>query len=360
MRLLHVLSSPLDPGGMERVVIALCADAVQRGDQTLVASAPGRWVPKLEATGARHVAIPHGGRSLPGIATKARALARLIRADRPDVVHAHNVTATAASRGALIAARAGRSVPLLATVQGLEPGDYHRAAPALRFTTKRIVACAPAVARRLARSGVPPARIAVVPNASDLEPVSPARRSSLWDRLELPPAPVVGVGRLVEQKDWPTVIAAAADLRPRRPVIVAGDGPLRQDLEKQAARAGAPVRFVGHVEDVAALLGGAACFVSTSRWEGLPLALLEALSLGVPSIATAVDGVADLVPPTAARLVPPGDPAAVAKAVSELLDDADLATRLSNAARVASRSWSEAAMLQRYRDLYRELLAQPR
>ena len=64
------------------------------------------------------------------------------------------------------------------------------------------------------------------------------------------------------------------------------------------------------VDDIPALVGIASCVVSTSTWEGLPLALLEALSLGAPVVATAVDGITDLVPLGAAlSLVPPGDPA---------------------------------------------------
>ena len=65
-----------------------------------------------------------------------------------------------------------------------------------------------------------------------------------------------------------------------------------------AEASGGRVRFVGLVDDIAALVGLASCVVSTSSWGGLPLTLLEALSLGVPVVATAVDGVTDVVPPT--------------------------------------------------------------
>ena len=120
-----------------------------------------------------------------------------------------------------------------------------------------------------------------------------------------------------------------------------------------ARRSGNRVRFLGMVDDIAALMGLASCVVSTSTWEGLPLALLEALSLGAPVVATAVDGVTDLVPPAAAVLVAPGDPAAVSEAISRVLADDDLATDLRRNALSAAPSWGPEAMLDRYRKAYR-------
>jgi glycosyltransferase involved in cell wall biosynthesis len=85
----------------------------------------------------------------------------------------------------------------------------------------------------------------------------------------------------------------------------------------------------------------------------LPLTLLEALSLGAPVVATAVDGVTDLVPPAAALLVAPGDPAAVSEAISRVLTDDDLATNLRRNALAAAPSWGLQGMLDRYRNAYR-------
>jgi glycosyltransferase involved in cell wall biosynthesis len=93
--------------------------------------------------------------------------------------------------------------------------------------------------------------------------------------------------------------------------------------------------------------------VSTSSWEGLPLALLEALSLGVPAVATAVDGVTDVVPPAAALLVPPGEPRAVAGAIARILEDGTLASGLRREALAAAPGWGPERMLARYRHAYR-------
>ncbi len=142
-------------------------------------------------------------------------------------------------------------------------------------------------------------------------------------------------------------------------MLVAGDGPMRAELQAAAATAGNHVRFVGPVEQPAALVRLARCVVSTAAWEGLPLALLEALALGAPVVATAVDGVVDVIPPDAAVLVPPGDPAAVAAAIKRVLTEPGLAERLSRAARDASEAWALEPMLDRYRARYAASVTAP-
>jgi len=178
---------------------------------------------------------------------------------------------------------------------------------------------------------------------------------------------VVGVGRLVAQKDWPLFVAAAgllpepsagtADLRSDPLFVVAGDGPLRAELVRLARQDGDRVRFLGQVDDIAALVGLATCVVFTSRWEGLPLALLEALSLGVPVVTTAVDGVPEAAGSGAALLVPPGDPLAVSAALARVLTDHGLAAQLGRRALAAAQLWRPERMLASYRQAYLDTLA---
>ena len=145
---------------------------------------------------------------------------------------------------------------------------------------------------------------------------------------------VLAVGRLAAQKGFDTLIAAAARWRGRRPeplLVIAGTGPLAGDLSGQAAELGVDVRFLGSRDDVPGLLAAADVLALPSRWEGQPLILSEALRAGRPIVATDVGGVRDLAGDGAALLVPPGDPAAFAAAVLSVLDDRDLAARLSAA-----------------------------
>jgi glycosyltransferase involved in cell wall biosynthesis len=357
MRILHVLPS-LAPGGMEHLVVQLTQDATEHGDSVAVASGPGAWVDRVTAAGADHIALPASSRrAAAGMVAATARLAHAIRRLRPHVVHAHNVRATALARLALLAAP-HRAV-LMPTLHGVDPADYQAASRVLSHTARRVIACAPAVARSLQAAGFPGDRIDVITNGAALQPAGSRRQAELRASLALGQAPlVVGLGRLVEQKNWPVFIEAASRLDEHGPSFaVAGAGPLRQQLVDLASRHEHPVRFLGVVDDVAALLGIAACVVSTSSWEGLPLTLLEALSLGVPVVATAVDGVTDLVPAGAALLVPPGDPAAVSTAISRILTDDDLAAALRVAALSAAPAWRPELMLGHYRNAYRAAAA---
>lgn len=341
-------------GGAERIVLALAADARAHGDRMVVASAGGDWVTDLEAAGTRHVTIPGIERGALRTVRAAWHLHRLVRELRPDVVHTHNVAVTVATRLAL-----GLSPrPLVTTLHGLEPGDYGRAARLLRASRTTLVACAPAVGRTVEAAGYPPARLRVITNGARLEPASPGRIEAVRSALDLGPASrlVVGVGRLVPQKDWATLVRAVQG-RTDLQVVVAGAGPERDQLTRFAAGREAPVRFVGAVDDVAALLGAAGCLVATSTWEGLPLSLLEALSLGIPAVVTAVDGVTDVVPDGAAVLVPPRRPDLVGAGIDRVLGDRVLAERLSAAARTAAAAWSPERMTAAYRQLYLEIVA---
>jgi glycosyltransferase involved in cell wall biosynthesis len=160
----------------------------------------------------------------------------------------------------------------------------------------------------------------------------------------------------VPEKRWDVLIdALAGSAGPS--AVVAGHGPLREELERRAGEVAAPVRFLGAIDDVPALLGLARCYVQTSDSEGLPLALLEALSLGLPAVVTAVGGVRDVVPDDAARLVAPGDAGVVRRALSDVLDDPEGAAALGAAARRAAAGWRPERMVGAYRDAYAALLS---
>jgi glycosyltransferase involved in cell wall biosynthesis len=356
MRLLLVVAA-MRHGGAERIVVQLAADAVLRGDEVAVASGGGPWVQLVRAAGAAHELVPLDRRSPTTTLRAAGELATVVRRFRPDIVHAHNVRATVAT--ALALAVPGPRPALLTTVHGLAPRDYPAAARLLRLAGGKVIACAPAVARSLLSAGFPARRLTVITNGVTVEPPSEAELASARRRFAVAGRPlVVGIGRLVPQKAWPTLIEAARQLE-EVDVLVAGDGPLRAGLRAAAATAGDHVRFVGPVERPAALLRLARCTVSTAAWEGLPLALLEGLALGTPAVATAVDGVVDVVPPDAALLVPPGDPVAVATAVRRVLDEPGLAERLSRAARGAAGAWALGPMLARYRAQYAACVTAP-
>jgi len=169
---------------------------------------------------------------------------------------------------------------------------------------------------------------------------------------------VLAVGRLAPQKSYDLLLEAATRWRARDPqplVLIAGEGPQRPLLQARIDAGELPVRLLGHRTDVPDLLAAADVVVLTSQWEARALIAQEALQAGRPLVATAVGGVPDLVG-DAALLVPYGDPDALAQAVGNLLDNPEIAKRLSNAGRAQAASWAdEPAVIDAVIAVYREL-----
>jgi len=167
--------------------------------------------------------------------------------------------------------------------------------------------------------------------------------------------PLVGnVARLAEQKDHRTLLAAVPAVVARRPgtrFVIAGDGELREELERAAE--GLPVDFLGHREDVPMLLASLDVFAFPSQFEGLCLAVIEAQAAGVPVVATSVGGLREtVVDGETGLLVPPRDPRALADAIVRLLDDPELSARLAEEARRRAQRYSEARMVAQTLELY--------
>ncbi len=342
-------------GGAERLVLQLAADAVTRGDEVGVISNGGVWMDRVAEVGAVHHLAPlERGRLLPS-PSAAVAMRRVLRSTRPDIVHAHTVGVAMAARTAMLGLR--RPPALLTTFHGVPPEHYAMSARALRVLAPSVIACSGAVGRSLEDAGYPAPRVTVIDNGARLDPADEGRIAAIRERYGLGDPLVIGIGRLVPQKSWSTLIAAAGRIDPAADIVVAGHGRIEEQLRAETAAAGGRVRFIGPVDDVAALIGASTCMVSTSEWEGLPLTLLEALSLGASLVTTAVDGVADVLTPEIAEHVPVGDAGAVADAVNRVLADPELAARLSRAALAAAPAWSPEAMLERYRTVYERTLA---
>ncbi len=151
---------------------------------------------------------------------------------------------------------------------------------------------------------------------------------------------ILAAGRLAPQKGFATLIEAAGrwgDLSPVPLLAIAGSGPLRAELTAAAAPLGDAVRFLGHRDDIAALLAAADLFVLPSLWEGQPLVLQEALWAARPIVATRTGGIPDLTGEDGALLIPASDPAELAAGVRRVLTSDSLARRLADGARARAR-----------------------
>ncbi len=240
-------------------------------------------------------------------------------ARRAELVHTHLVHADV--YGALGARR------LVSTKHNDDPfrtGPFRHVERALTRRAGQVVAITHSLARFLVdRVGLPRDKVTTIHYGLDELP-------GAWGRNA--PAPVaedarvlLAVCRLEPQKGVDVAVRALARVRERHPsaeLVVLGEGPERQALERLAAELEVPVHLPGRVPDVAEWLRRADLLVHPARWEGFGLALLEAMLASLPVIATAVSSIPEIVVnEETGLLVPPDDPAALAGAIAAVLDD---------------------------------------
>jgi glycosyltransferase involved in cell wall biosynthesis len=238
---------------------------------------------------------------------------------------------------------------------------------ALRMVADHVVCCSQAVHRSYARA-IPrfAARSSVIHDAIDIEQAFPdegdARR-----RLGLPlDVPVIGtIGRFTEQKDHDTLLRAArrlVDRCPRALVAIVGYGPLHDRLLEQCDRLGlgGHVRFLGEITDPYPFYAAVDVFVMTSRWEGFPVVILEAMAAGRPVVSTRVGGIAEAVDHgRSGFLTEPGDDEGLAAALAALVADPALRGRFGNAARADVHRYAIQRLARKWTRLYESVREQP-
>jgi glycosyltransferase involved in cell wall biosynthesis len=338
---LHVLNH-MDHGGAQDNTLATC-EGLDRDRWRVVIAAPagGAQAERAARVADEVVDLVHlqrdlaPARELPAYQELRRVLARL----RPDVVHTHGSKAGVVGR----LAAAAEGVPAIVhTLHGMPvtPATARYLRPVLLAAERRaarrahevVCVCDSNLVEARALRIVPAGQGVVVASGVDEALFATARteerRTEVRRRLGLPAHAVVGVwvGRLMEQKA-PLDLVAAARLalagNPDLHLVVVGDGELRTEVERAAAGL-ARLHLLGHRDDVADLLATADLFVQSSLWEGLGRALTEACLAGLPSVATAVNGIPDLVSPGhTGLLVPAARPDLLANAVLEATSDLD-------------------------------------
>lgn len=279
----------------------------------------------------------------------AREIRTLLEVGGFDVVHTHSSKAGALGR---LAARAAGVPGVVHTFHGfpfhdfqspLRRAAYIAAERRLGRITDRFIAVGVAVAAEAVRLGIAaPERMRVIPVSVEARTVvqTPHTRARARQLLGLPElTPVIGtVGRIDAQKAPHHFVEALALMSPDVHAVWIGDGPLRAQVEGlvRARGLGGRMHLVGERGDVPDLLPGLDVFVMTSLYEGLPCAVVEAMRCGLPVVASAVNGVPELVVPgQTGLLVPPARPAAVAVAIRHLLDRPEMRQRMSQQARAA-------------------------
>jgi glycosyltransferase involved in cell wall biosynthesis len=353
-----------ETGGGERMVIGL-AEALQ-SDRihvtvcvTRTGTPPGSAKAQLEEAGVRVLALERPGKlGLKGF----RPLLRLIREERPDILHSHKFGSNV--WGALFG-RAYRLPAVIAQEQTWSfEGSPHRVA--LDFVIGRLADAYVAVStadrdRMIKRERVPPEKITVIPNA--YVPRVDDASGDLRAELGLPPeAKLVGTAAVLRpQKALEVLMEAFGTLagHPDAHLVIAGEGSRKEPLRQQAAELGVSDRthFIGRREDVPMLLENFDIAAMSSDYEGTPLFALECMAHGTPLLATDVGGLPDLIDDDVSGvLVPPRDPAAMNRALDRLLSDDELRDRLGAAAAERSAEFRIDRIAPRFERLYESVL----
>lgn len=381
IRILHVVESTT--GGVRRH-ISTQVQLLDRDHFDVAVACPPQRDQAFGDTGFVHdiarLGVPiHTVRMLRAIrpAADTRALvslARLLRAERFDIVHAHS------SKAGFLARAAARLTGGAATVYtphslyftGLRSPLKRRFFLALEqaagYLTDRIVAVSPSerdaiLHERIAR----PEQVVCIENGVAAPVLPPdydraAQRAALGQPGD---GPLIGtVARLAEQKNPGLFLEAAARLARQRPdarFVWCGSGELAEQAQALALALGiAPhCRFLGHREDVVPILAALDLFWLTSSYEGMPCVLLEAMALSLPIVATDVVGTRDVLAGTAGLLVPPSDAAALAGVSLRLLE---LPQRRAALARAGFTRYQEhggaARMVRKTEQMYHDLVQQ--
>jgi glycosyltransferase involved in cell wall biosynthesis len=362
VKILHLISS----GGMygaENVVLSLAQDLQRMGHTARVGIFENYHQPQndvadqFENRGLSVVRIPCRGRIDRGAIRKIR---EIVRMESIDVLHAHGY------KGDIYGYFAGRrrDLPLVATCH-----LWTRQTIAIRFYEyidalflrryDAIIAVSDAIAQEARDAGIAPEKITTIDNGIDLSPFASAK-PRLAEELKKGDRILVGtVGRLVEQKGMDYFLRAAHKVLQRFPstlFAIVGDGPDRAKLEKLSRdlKIEASVVFTGTRRDMPSVYASLDIFVLASLDEGMPMAVLEALASGCPTIATEVGAVPKLIMPGQnGLLVPPADSESLAQSICSVLSEPYLRCRMAvNGKEVVDIHFASQVMTSKYLQVY--------
>jgi glycosyltransferase involved in cell wall biosynthesis len=350
-------------GGAQSYVASLLPALAERYDVVLSAYGEGPLREAAAAAGARFVPLRNvrrpvrPWRDLAGLVE----LARLFRRERPQIVHASSSKAGVLGR---LAAAATRVPVRIFTVHGWAFTAYsgltsrlYRVADRLMepLTTVTICVSENELAAGLEAGTCRAERTVVIRNAVDVSGAARSRHDRAVPRM-------IAVGRLKAPKDFLTLIRAfAAILQGRFEALIVGDGPDRPEVEAEIRRLGLEehVQLAGERDDVPALLADSDLFVLSSRSEGLPVSVLEAMAAELPVVASDVGGLRELVADgETGILVPPDDIPALGAALGRLVEDRELRRTLGAAGRARAEALFDLAEFrQAHVELYERELA---
>jgi glycosyltransferase involved in cell wall biosynthesis len=330
-------------GGGQTALLLLAENLDRRLFEIFVCSGgDGPLVDEVRSRGLTHIPVPLSKTFRP---SSVKEIARVLERNGIQILHTHGGIAGFYGRWA--ARRSGTPV-IIHTLHGIHYLHYRN--PLLRdlyviqertfsrFTDALILVSRADLSQAKKHRLGPEDKMFIIPNGTELKPERDdadrqrKRRGLGWEAED----PVIGtVARLHRQKGVSYLVQAAERILrdfPRGKIVLVGEGPLGQKLRKSAVKTGLEGRvlFLGERKDAVELMSLFDIFVLPSLWEGLPFVLVEAATLGIPIVATAVDGVTEIIEDgKTGLLVPPKDGQALADAIIRLLRDKPSALRLA-------------------------------
>ncbi len=361
IKIFHIITS-LGIGGAERMLANLVRTTNQERFEVTVISLLSKKEHGYSIDAQEVKVVYLNTKGILGIFQTFATLIKMMRKERPDIIHTHLFHADMFGR---IAARIARVPIVVSTIQNVSVGGILRET-LLRLTRSMVrwhTAVAHIVERYALRSGIArKGAVSVIYNSVDLSDFSPLAKIASRYKLGIPSDAIVlvSVGRLEKQKGYPYLIKALPLLphNANRVLYILGEGKERKELQMQINSIPSKVHMLGSVPNVREYIAVADIFVMPSLWEGFSLALLEAAAMGLPIIATDVGGNGELIENgKSGILVAPKDPRALADAIALVSGHKEKSKKMGKAARQkAVASFSLTAMTQVYEALYEILL----
>ena len=331
MKVAHLIDT-LAWGGAQKLLVDFATEAVPRGLDVVVivlreTGNLSPYPPLLEKAGARvsflSIATLYDLSAIP-------QLLEILRKEDVDILHTH------LSHANILGGIVGRlaRIPVVSTLHNTRLSSMRNTLGrlfveriVLRFLTSKVIAVGHTVANTH-QPFFPGDKLRTVPNPVNNSVELSVKRDALRQEISGDSCRKIAltIGRLIMQKGYSEMLSAFVKVHSQHPDAVlafAGDGYLREDLEEQARSLGldGSVRFLGYREDILNLLGASDLYVNSSYWEGLSIAMLEAMSVGLPVLATSVGDAPYLLAEGRGVLVPPGDIETFAREFSHLLED---------------------------------------
>jgi glycosyltransferase involved in cell wall biosynthesis len=351
-------------GGGERMAMGLATELAGRGESVVLCVTRGSTAADrapFERAGVRILSLNRRGRLQ---LSAFRELLRLMREEEFEVLHAHKFGSNV--WGVLFGRL--RRVPVIVAQEQTWSYEGNLPRKLIDWVIGRLASSFVSVSsldreRMIAIEHVPAEKVIVIPNA--FVPRPDVKLGDLRSELGIgADVPIVGTAAVLRpQKALDVLLEAFARVaagNSEARLVIAGDGECRDELEARAAELGITARtdFLGMREDVETLLAAFDVAVMSSDFEGTPLFALECMAAGTALVATEVGGLPDLVEDgSSALLVPRRDPAALATAISAVLDDPELRRRIADAASERAREFTMERTADRFLSLYRSLLA---